>query len=138
MNKENLAREAEVFWRERYAAAFIDKDPEYYAGAFSLPCIIRAENLDRTVCRTREELTQYCSSMLERAKATTWETSVIDTFEVRILDPQVATITVEASRFDAGGALLSRLYGSYTMNREQGEWKMVAIFGGFMDQAQTE
>jgi hypothetical protein len=107
------------------------KDAEEYADAFALPCLIRAENLERAVFRTRAELLAYVRAMLDAANQTGWARSTIDTFQVNVLADAVATVLVQASRFDESDRLLTRLYGSYTLNRVRSEWKMVSIFGGF-------
>lgn len=135
MNRDELAKEAERFWREQYAAPFMRKDAEAYASAFGLPSLIRAENLGCQVFRTRAELLQYVQTMLAAATDSGWVRSSIDDFRVSVLEDEVATILVNASRFDVEGRRIARLYGSYTINRIGGEWKMVAIFGGFSWQA---
>lgn len=125
--------EIERFWREDYAAAFMAKDPVAYAANFALPCLICAEGIDRSVFTTREALVAYCTRLIETAKDTRWETSAIDGLSVHVLDDAVATVQVEATRFDAAGEKVSRLYGNYTVNKEGGVWRMAAIFGGFLD-----
>jgi hypothetical protein len=131
MNRDELAREAERFWREHYAAPFMRKDAEAYASVFALPSLIRAENLGCQVFRTRTELLKYVRAMLAAANETGWVRSAIDEFQVNVLEDEVATVLVRASRFDAQNRLIAGLYGSYTLNKMDGEWRMVAIFGGF-------
>jgi hypothetical protein len=132
MSASNVEKEVEEFWRNRYAAGFLNKDPRQYAAAFALPCLIRAEGMPRRVFTTSEQLLAYVAEMLAKAEATTWVTSTIDSFRVRILDDEVAQVEVEASRLNATGQTIARLYGRYTVNKEAGEWKMVTIYGGFL------
>ena len=125
-------KDVERFWRERYAVGFLNKDPKQYAAAFALPCLIRAEGMPRKVFSTNGELLAYCADLITKAKVTRWERSTIDSLQVRILEDEVAQVNVEATRFNAAGEKISRLYGSYTVNKEAGEWKMVTIYGGFL------
>jgi hypothetical protein len=133
MKVEGLKAEVEAFWRGDYAAPFLAKDAEAYADAFALPCLIRAENLGRRSFTERAELLRYCTAMIAAAEATSWDSSTIDSFVADLFDEEVATVRVVASRFDAQGTRLARLYGNYTLNKEDGTWKMVAIFGGFLN-----
>ncbi|MET0658438.1 MAG: nuclear transport factor 2 family protein [Steroidobacteraceae bacterium] len=132
MDAKQLAQEAEIFWREEYSAAFVRKDPVGYANAFALPCLVCAENMGRRVFHTREELVGYCTELIQRARTTGWERSQIDSLTVRVLDNEVATVSVEATRYDSTGTSVARLYGSYALNRESDEWKMATIYGGFL------
>lgn len=131
MDIERDKTAAAHFWRHGYCQPFMDKNPALYAEQFALPCMIKAENMPRTVFTTREALLGYVTEMIDRASATTWERSEIDRCDVAILDADVAKVSVDASRYDAAGRLLSRLYADYTLNKVGGEWKMVSIFGGF-------
>jgi len=135
MTQSEIEEEVRRFYYEDYITGFIAKDAARYADAFALPCLIRAEDMPRSAFRTQDELLDYCREMIRRAEATTWHASTIDSFEVDVLEPDVAQIRVVASRFDKEGKRLdvrSRLYGRYTVNREAAGWKMVAIFGGFL------
>jgi hypothetical protein len=76
-------------------------------------------------------LLSHIGEMLAGANRTGWARSTIDTFQIDLLEDNVATVSVQASRFDEQDRLLARLYGSYTLNRVGAEWKMVSIFGGF-------
>jgi hypothetical protein len=71
--------------------------------------------------------------MIAAAEATSWDSSTIDSFIADVFDDEVATVRVVASRFDAAGGRIARLYGNYTLNKQDGAWKMVAIFGGFLN-----
>jgi hypothetical protein len=119
------------FWRDSYCQAFMDKDAGRYADQFALPCMIKAEGLPRTAFSTRAALLDYVSEMLRRAEESTWHRSSIDRCDVSLLDRDVARVSVDATRFDAADRPISRLYGEYTLNKVEGAWKMVAIFGGF-------
>lgn len=54
---------------------------------------------------------------------------------MEISEEGVAKVSVNASRFDAEERLLARLYVDYTLNKVDGAWKMVCIFGGFSPSA---
>lgn len=124
--------EVEAFWRNDYAAPFLDRDPIAYASNFTLPCLIRAEGLGRRVFTDRAALVLHCAEMIAKAEETRWQRSTIDSLTIEILDAEVATVKVVASRFDAEDRQIARLYGRYTLNREGRRWKMAAIFGGFL------
>lgn len=130
---EGLQAEVEAFWRGDYAAPFLAKDAEAYADAFALPCLIRAEKLGRRTFTERAELAQHCRAMIAAAEATNWYSSTIDSFVADVFDDEVATVRVVASRFDPSGTRIARLYGNYTLNKQDGAWRMVAIFGGFLN-----
>jgi hypothetical protein len=132
MSNMETADEVERFWRCEYAAAFHKKSPEDYADTFALPCIINVDDLPRTVFTDRDELIEFCTKLIRKATDTSWNTSSIDSFAVSVLDENVALVRVEASRFDIDGKQISRLYGSYTINKDGGRWKMAAVFGGFL------
>lgn len=126
---------AKDFYYNHYVRAFVDKDPERYADQFALPCLIRAEELPRAAFFEREELVVHVTEMIDRAKETTWARSTIDRFDIRLLEPGVAKVTVDASRYDADDRVIARLYADYTLNTVDGQWKMAAIFGGFSSPA---
>ena len=132
MDIKSIEKDVETFWRHTYAQPFIDKDAGKYADAFGFPCVIRAEEMPRTAFRNRDELLPYVTEMLQRAQKTSWHTSTMDTMIVSVMEENVALVRVIASRFDANGKKLCRVYGTYTVNRDQGKWRMVSIFGGFM------
>jgi hypothetical protein len=81
----------------------------------------------------RPELLSHVREMLARANQTGWARSSIDTFQINVLEDNVATVLVRASRFDEQDRFLTQLYGSYTLNHVGAEWKMVSIFGGFTE-----
>ena len=131
VNFEHEKAAVTEFWRNGYVRTFMDKDVEGFADHFALPCLMRAEGLPRTVFTRREELVEYLREVIRIAHEAVWARSGIDRFEVRILDSDVAAVEVDAARFDSADRLTSRLYASYVLNKVDGEWKMVSVFGGF-------
>ncbi|WP_419709611.1 hypothetical protein [Pseudomonas sp. NFX224] len=128
---DSQQKDIEAFWYKHYAAPFAQGDARVFAEALALPCIIRAEGYPRQVFTEREPLVDFCILLIAKSKEAIWSKSMIDHFSAHLLEDDVAVVNVQASRLDETGKVIARLYGNYNLNKDQGEWKMASIFGGY-------
>lgn len=111
---------------QRYATAYVNADTAAFGQFISLPCMLLAGD-DKTLLMDADGLHNHILSQVEKYRAL----GVVDAESVLQhqlrLSEQLQFASLYWRFFDDGGKVLFTCHTSYTLQRQQERWQVVAI-----------
>jgi hypothetical protein len=126
-----MNEDAEIAAHKALYATYIDAwnrcDIDTYCSLFAFPVAIGGGGREPEIIPDLPAWRARTKANLDELAARGWSNSVIDPLHVGLMAGDTGIITVEYSRFDAGGSRIEGGTSNYLTRKIGGAWKIVGV-----------
>jgi hypothetical protein len=124
-------RELTTFY-DGYIGAVNREDWQTMLSFFAYPWTYETNGRPPKIIESASAYGELTKATTSRMKDRGWKRSTVTNTQYYPLALETALITVDVARHRADDSIVEKLKGQYTLRRDNGTWKIVAIFDKFV------